>query len=198
MQLVAKGLLSRFRKSLNEEGMWGVMRYLGDRVSTAVSERNPLVIRSTDREHLLDPEFHLNAFTYREKRLLYSVGQRLRAMIKDGQSSYDAFINCQTHLLSLADAYVDRVVLEQFQAQIERTESPELKSSLEQLCQLYALHTIEQNKGWYLEQEYMLSAKTKAIRYLVNDLCADVRKEALALVAAFDIPEALLRAPVAV
>ena len=65
------------------------------------------------------------------------------------------------------------------------------------LCQLYALSTIEQHKGWYLEQDYMKGVKTKAIRREVDQLCKEVREHALDFVQAFEIPDSCLSAPIA-
>ena len=44
----------------------------------------------------------------------------------------------------------------------------------------------------------MKGAKTKAIRRLVDDLCAEVRVDAHCLVEGFGIPDELLGAPIAV
>ena len=186
MQLVAKGVLSAFNEEFHAEGMMGVLRFLGGRLSTTIVEKNPLSIRKTDKEHLLDPYFHIQAFQYREGKLTYSVGQRLRGWIKSGISSYEAFLKCQNHLLTLAEAYVERRILEQFIAKVDQTEDPAVKKALGRLCHLYALHTIESHKGWYLEDEYMSGAKTKAIRRVVDELCTETRQDALAYVEAFD------------
>ena len=198
MQLVAKGVLSAFNENFHAEGMMGILRFIGGRLSTTIVEKNPVSIRKTDTEHLLDPYFHVQAFQYRESKLTYAVGQRLRGWIKTGISSYEAFLKCQNHLLALAEAYVERQVLEQFIAKVDAIDDPATKEALNKLCQLYALHTIEQHKGWYLEDEYMNGAKTKAIRRVVDDLCAEVRVDALGYVDAFDIPDYLLAAQIAV
>ncbi|MCB0762988.1 MAG: acyl-CoA oxidase, partial [Flavobacteriales bacterium] len=198
MQLVAKGVLSEFRKEFHEEGTWAMLRYLGDRVSTAISERNPIVIRTTDRTHLLSDEFHFNAFLYREKSLLYSLAERIRGLVKEGMNAFDAALACQTHMLALAEAFVERVVLEQFQKAIDEQADAELQPILRKLCQLYALHTIEQHKGWFLEKDYLTGVKTKAIRKVVDELCSTLRQDARALVHAFGIPDELLAAEIIV
>ncbi len=198
MQLVAKGVLSEFRKEFHEDGTWAMLRYLGDRVSTAISERNPIAIRNTDRAHLLGAEFQQNAFLFREKNLLYSLAQRIRGLVKEGMTAFDAALTCQTHMIALAEAFVERVVLEQFQQAIKEQADSELVPILEKLCQLYALHTIEKHKGWYLEKDYMAGVKTKAIRKLVDELCATLRQDAQALVNAFGIPDELLAAQIVV
>ena len=196
MLLVARGLLSAFRQEFHEEGTLGVLRYLSGRITTSITERNPIIIRSTDRNHLLDSQFHLNAFKYREERLLYSVGQRLRGKIKGGMNAHLAYLDCQSHLLALAEAYAERITLEQFIKAVEKTEVPAVQATLKMLCDLYALHTIEKHKGWYLEANYMEGVKTKAIRRLVDELCARTRQEANGLVDAFGIPAQLLGAEI--
>ncbi|MBR9919717.1 MAG: acyl-CoA oxidase [Bacteroidetes bacterium] len=196
MQLVAKGLLSAFRQEFHEEGMIGVLRYLGKRVSTNISERNPIIIRNTDPDHLRDSDFHLSAFRYREERLLYSVSQRLRTKIKSGVKAYEAALQCQHHLLQLAEAHVERLVLEAFLKGVKSSSDPKLEHMLKKLCNLYALHTIETHKGWYLEANYIESNKSKAIRTMVTQLCGEVRQDARELVDAFAIPEKLLGAKI--
>ncbi len=196
MLLVAKGVLTKFRNEFNEEGVTGILRFVGERVTTTLAEMNPIAVRRTSREHLLDSNMHLQAFLYRENRLKVSVSQRMRGLIKQGMSAYDAALNCQTHMLALAEAFVENTILQEFIHVINRQEDIPLKNVLKHLCDLYALHTIEQHKGWFLEQGYMESIKTKAIRRLIDELCAVVRTDALALVHSFDIPNALLGAKI--
>ena len=198
MQLVAKGLLSEFKQEFHNEGYVAVIRFLSKQVSTSFSELNPYTTRKTDIEHLSDPDFQLSAFAYREQNLLYSLTQRMRTLLKKKMDSYDAFLRCQTHMLELANAYVEKVVIEQFIKVVNDCEDPAVKIVLKKLCDLYALSTIEKHKGWYLEQEYMQPVKTKAIRRLVNQLCQTVRNDANALVDAFGIPTSCLRAPIIV
>lgn len=196
MQLVAKGVLTSFKNQFHEEGTWGLLRFLGGRIGTAITELNPIIIRNTDRQHLLSDDFLLGAFRYRESNLLYSLSQRMRSMIKSGLSAYQAALNCQQHMLALAEAFVERTVLEQFTAVIDTQKEASTYSALRQMFQLYALHTIEKHSGWYLEKEYISGAKSKAIRRLVDDLCLRTRHQAQALVEAFDIPDSLLAAPI--
>ena len=198
LQLVAKGLLSEFKKEFHDEGSWAVMRYIGTRVTTVLTEQNPFIIRNTDRNHLLDRDFLLSAFRYRERRLLQSLARRLRGWIKEGKSSYDAFLKCQNHSIELAIAFVERVVLEQFYERIEQVTEASLKERLTELCHLFALSTIEQHKGWYLENDYITGGKSKAIRRLVEDLCGTIRPHVGPLVDAFAIPKESLMAPIVV
>ncbi|MCH2085424.1 MAG: hypothetical protein MK226_23780 [Saprospiraceae bacterium] len=72
----------------------------------------------------------------------------------------------------------------------------QLQKVLTNLCALYALHTIEKHRAWFLEHEYFMPAKSKAIRFYVDELCGLIRKDASALVDAFAIPSSCLAAPI--
>ncbi len=197
MQLVAKSRLTEFKQAFSHMGVLGILGYVTEQASTSISEKNPFTTRNTDDDHLLDPEFHLSAFRYREKDILTSAAKRLRKHISGGMDSFDAFNVSQHHLVQVAFAHVERVILEQFILQVDRTEDAGCKAVLKKLCALFALSQMEKNKGWYLESGYMEGAKTKAIRKMVNHLCWDIRQEAVPLVDAFNIPEQCLSAPIA-
>lgn len=198
MQLVAKNRLSEFRKAFGEMGAAGIISYVYENAKTAITEKNPIATRKTDDEHLLDGEFHLQAFIHREKTILASAARRIKKLVDGGLEPYDAFNVVQHQMIDVAQAYLERVVLEQFQLAIKEVEDIKSKEILTKLNHLYALSQIEKNKAWYLEDGYMEAVKTKAIRKMVNQLCWDIRPDAVSLVNAFDIPESCLAAPIAV
>ncbi|MFH6989941.1 acyl-CoA dehydrogenase [Flavobacterium collinsii] len=198
MQLVAKNRLSEFRKSFGEMGSLGIINYVYENAKTALTEKNPIATRKTDEEHLLDADFHLQAFIHREKTILASAARRIKKLVDGGLEPYDAFNVVQHQMIDVAQAYLERVVLEQFQLAIQSIEDTKTKEILTKLNQLYALAQLEKNRAWYLEDGYMEAVKTKAIRKIVNQLCWDIRPDAVALVNAFDIPESCLSAPIAV
>lgn len=68
---------------------------------------------------------------------------------------------------------------------------------LDRLCALYALSTIERDRGWFLEHGRISAPRSKAIPRAVNRLCGEVRPDAALLVEAFGIPENLIAAPIA-
>lgn len=197
MQLVAKNRLTEFRQEFSDMNMFTIFNYVTHQAKTSITEKNPLIVRNTDKEHLLDMDFHLSAFRYRERAILTSAARRIKRHIDEGMDSFDAFNVVQHHLLNVGQAYIERIILEEFQAAVKATADEGIKAALTQLCQLFALYTIEKNRGWYLEQGYMEGVKTKAIRKEVNQLCWEVRKNALALTDAFAIPESCIAAPIA-
>jgi len=198
MQLVAKSRLTEFKQEFSNMNVFSILNYVADQAKTSITELNPIIVRNTDEEHLLDPEFQLNAFKYRERDILTSAAKRLKRHIDDGMDSFDAFNVSQHHLVQVGFAYIERIILEQFILQVENTKDAGCKAVLKKLCDLFALSLLDENKGWYLEQGYMEGVKTKAIRKLMNQLCWDVRQEAVPLVNAFAIPDSCLSAPIAI
>ena len=198
MQLVAKSRLTEFKQEFARMDFFGILGYVAEQAATSISELNPITVRNTDEEHLLDPAFQLDAFKYRERDILTSAAKRLKRHISEGMDSFDAFNVAQHHLVQVGFAYIERMVLEKFIEQVNQTTDAGCKAILKKLCDLFALSQIDKNKGWYLEQGYMEGVKTKAIRKLMNQLCWDIRQEAVPLVDAFAIPDSCLAAPIVV
>ncbi len=192
LQLVAKSKLTEFKQEFSNINFFGMVNYVANQAKTSIQEKNPFIVRNTDEEHLLDPEFQLNAFIFRERSLVSSAARRLKGLIDSGMDSFDAFNECQHHLVQVGFAYIERVVLEQFIAKVAATKDEALSGTLRELCDLFALSQVEKNKGWFLENGYMEGVKTKAIRKMVDQLCAKVRKRAVPLTQAFAIPKSCL------
>ncbi len=197
MQLVAKARLSEFKKEFSDINFFGMLKYVADKAKVGLTEMNPVTVRNTDADHLLDAAFHMSAFTYREKDILTSAATRFKKHLDAGMDSFDAFNKTQYHMVEAGMAYVERLILERFIEQVTITRDKSCQAALQKLCQLFALSQIEKNKGWYLEQGYMDGSKTKAIRKTINQLCWEVRQDAVALVDAFKIPDSCLSAPIA-
>ena len=198
MQLVAKSRLTEFKQEFGSMNLFGILNYVIDQAATSFMELNPIIVRKTDMGHLLDPEFHLDAFIYRERDILTSAARRLRKHLDNGMDSFDAFNQTQYHMVNVGFAYVERIILEQFQVAVKNTKDKGCKNILQKLCNLFALSQLEKNKGWYLEHGYMEGVKTKAIRKLINQLVWEIRQEAVPLVNAFEIPDSCLSAPIAI
>ncbi|WP_159799036.1 acyl-CoA dehydrogenase [Flavobacterium sp. MK4S-17] len=192
MQLVAKNRLGEFRKQFGEMNAATIFNYVISQAKTGITEKNPFTIRNTDEEHLKSSEFHINAFYYRERELVSSAARRFKKLVDSGLDTFDAANIVHPHMLQLAEAYLDRVMLEQFQLQLDIINDEAINQVMQRLCCLFALNKIEENKAWYLEQGYMEGVKTKAIRKMVSQLCWEIRQDAVPLVNAFNIPDSCL------
>lgn len=196
LQLVAKSRLQRFRQVFGTGGPMALLRFALDKASTGIVEKNPMTVRNTDAEHLADPDFHRNALRYREHQLLESAARRIQRLVKEGMDGFDAINVAQRHLIAMAEAYIDRIILEACHEKLADVKDPQLRRVLHKLIGLHALHTLERHGAWYLENGYMEPVKTKAIRRHVDQWCWELRQEAVPLVLAFGIPDRLLRAAI--
>jgi acyl-CoA oxidase len=203
LQLVAKGLLTGYRDAFGSLDGWGRAAFVAEQVRETVLERTAarsLIQRLVDavpgRDDdvpLTDRGWQLRAFEDREKHVLDGAIRRLRkgaATKKD--HPFDIFNDVQDHVLKTAQTHIDRVVLEAFVAGIERTADPAAKALLSRVCDLYALSTIEADKGWFLEHGRLTPTRAKALTGAVNQLIRELRPHLRTLVDAFAIPDAWL------
>lgn len=197
LQLVAKGLLSRFRRDLGHLPMWGMARYLAELAGTRLAKMNPVATRRTDPEHLAGHDFQLAAFRYREERLLRSAARRIKARMDQGQDSFDAVNHCQDHLITLARAHVDRIALEAAVKALDDMDDCDGQELITRVIALHGLATLEAHRAWFLETGYFEPTKSEAVRREVNALCRELAPRARELVDAFGIPDDLLAAPIA-
>ena len=189
---VAKGLLAGYRQEFSDLNLWGAVRYVREQAGVRLGEINPLARRNTSTEHLLDPVWHRDLFERRERTLLVQVAARLKRRIDRGMDSFEAFVEVQDHLLTLASAHAERLVLEAFQRAIEGVDDRQIRHLLSLVCALYALEHLERDRGWFLEQNLIDAPVSKAIRTQVNTLLHRLRPVAVELVDAFGIPNELL------
>jgi acyl-CoA oxidase len=146
--------------------------------------------------HLLDPEYHLSMFRWREDHMTSGAARRIKAGIDRGGDPAEVFSRCQDHVIGLARAHAERLVLEAFLTKIQHTEDGRLKDALNRLCDLYALSEIERDRAWWMEHGRLSTDRSKAITAMVNELCGRLRPIAVDLVDAFGVPEEMLRADI--
>nr|WP_297918839.1 acyl-CoA dehydrogenase [uncultured Allomuricauda sp.] len=197
LQLAAKGVLSEFKSEFNSGGFASVLKLLGSQLSNTLATINPIYTNKVDSEHLYNPKFHLHALEFRLKRLTYTAAMRIRNYIKKGMPSYQAFLKTQTHLLEVGKAYSHYLALHWYYGKLAVFEDTPYQVLFYQLGALHALGTIRDDAEWYLEQGYISSNKSKAIRQRVERLCSELRPHANTLVDGFGIPENLMTAPIA-
>lgn len=195
--LVAKGLLTGFKQQFSEARVFATVRWLAERARTVALEKNPVVTRLATSERLRDKDLLLAAFRSREADLTASAATRVKRRIDAGVSPFAATAEVGDHLVALARAHVERVVLERFVAGVASCPPGPLRDALDRLADLWALWRLEQDAAWFAENGYFEASRARGIRAMVDELCAEVRVDALPLVEAFGIPDACLAAPIA-
>ena len=196
-QMIAKGGLDELGKTAKEKGPIGMAIKVATDAISHGWEKNPIQKRRTSPDHLKGAEFQKDAFEYREEVALMEAAQKIRGLIKKGVDKGQAVGQCQKELLIAGQARIDRGILHSFQNAVANCQDENLKKTLDKLCDLYALSTIEQNKGWFLEHGYISAGKSAAVSDQVTELCAAIRPDAVALVDSFGIPDKCLAAPIA-
>ncbi|AXT54540.1 acyl-CoA oxidase [Aquimarina sp. AD1] len=196
--LAAKGILSEFKSEFNSAGFTAVLKLLGARLNDKLSTINPAYTNNVDKDHLYNPKFHKHAFDYRTRRLTYTLAMRIRNYVKKGIPSYQAFLKVQTHLLSLGKAYSTELAYSTFTSFVDTIEDKKYQQLFQKIGTLYALHELRKDASWYLEQGYIGSAKSKAIRNRVERLSTELRPHIKTLVDGYGIPEHCMSAPIAI
>ncbi|MCF6745026.1 acyl-CoA oxidase [Blastococcus sp. KM273128] len=199
LQLVAKGLLTGYRDAFGSLDGWGRVGFVADMVRETVLERTAaraLIQRLVDavpgrddEVPMLDRGWQLKMLEFREKHTLEGAIRRLRKnSATDGMAPFDVFNDVQDHVLKTARTHIDRIVLEAFVDAVDRTTDPAAKALLDTVCDLYALSTIEEDKGWFLEHGQLTPARAKTLTATVNGLLKELRPHMTTLVDGFAIP----------
>lgn len=196
MQLVAKGVLTEFKQSFHDDGSMAVIKFLMRKANYKMREYNYINKRNTDYAHISSPDFIKEAFDYRYEKSLIKLTERMRKYLGRKMDPYQAFLKTQVHMIDVADAYIDKLMLVAFYKKMN-TASDDLKPILKRLYQMYGLDLIYKHRGWYLENDFMEGNKSKAIRKVRTKIIQDLRPDVLGLVDSFGIPDELIAAPIA-
>ncbi|UQX88352.1 acyl-CoA dehydrogenase family protein [Jatrophihabitans telluris] len=203
LQLVAKELLTSYRDHFGELDVLGTVKFVANQAVGNVLERTAArsVIQRLldaagrdDDAEWTDRGWHISLFDFREKHLLDGLARRLRKAA-GAPDPFAVFNQCQDHLLATARAHVDRILLEAFVAGIDSCPDPAAKEQLERLCDLFVLSTVEAERAWFIEHGRLPAARTKMLPGVVNDLCGQLRPNAVGLVNAFGVPDIAVDVP---
>jgi acyl-CoA oxidase len=208
LQLVAKGLLTHYASEFEDLDQLGVVRYVtGLAVETVIEKASvhKLLERVRDllpggddwdqEAGLLDSEYQLAMLRFREEHMLAGLARRLKRGLDRGRNPGVVFSRVQDHVIALARAHMERLVLEAFVDKVRTLPAGGNKVAMSLLCDLFALSTIEADRAWFMEHGRLTVQRSKAISREVSALCRKVRPLAVDLVDAWGIPPEMLRAP---
>ena len=209
LQLVAKGLLTNYSSDFNDLDQLGMVRFVAGQAVEAIIERTSVhalldrirdVLPGEDRPGgaeagLLDANYQLAMFRWREEHRIAGLARRLKRGVDDGVDPAEVFSRCQDHAIAAAWAHVERLMLEAFTAEIGSLPNDANTTALGMLCDLFALTTIEADRGWWMEHGRLSNQRSKAITRQIDELLRRLRPNAVDLVDAFGVPERAVRAP---
>ena len=199
-QLVAKELLTAYADDIKGMSPVEWVRFAANFAGTQVIKRTAaqtiiqtiLDTRQDNEEEgsLFNRGTQVKMLEDREQYMLASVARRLQGKSKES-SAFDAFNSVQDHVLHVARAHIDRVILEAFVAGIDACPDEESCRILGMVCDLYALSVIEEDKAWFIEHRFLSTERAKAVTRGINERCRTLRPYAELLVDGFGIPEQL-------
>jgi len=210
LQLVAKELLTSYADDVRGLDPLGMVRFVAETFADVVKERTAaaqLIQKLIDarpgdsdsEKNLLDRGTQLSLFEDREQHVLETAARRLRRVGKVSSAggkdkAFEIFNNAQDHVVKAGRVHIDRIVLEAFTAGIARCEDPEAQSLLRDVCDLYALSIIEEDKAWFMEHKRLTTTRSKAVTSEINNLLERLRPYTLTLIEGFAVPEKSLGA----
>ena len=210
LQLVAKGLLTDYASDFSDLDQLGMVRFVAGLAVETVLERTRVhrlleQIRDAlpggesdphkdDDAGLLDPDYHLAMYRFREEHLIGGAARRLKRGVDQGMGPGEVFSHVQDHVIAAARAHVERLVLEAFVEKVAAQPEGPNRDALNLLCDLHALSGIEADRAWFIEHGRLTTQRSKAITREVASLCRRVRPIAGDLVDAFAVPREMLRA----
>ncbi|MFC5379896.1 acyl-CoA dehydrogenase [Aquipuribacter nitratireducens] len=190
LQLVAKGLLAAYKDRVEDLDTLGLART----VVSGLFDRARHVLPQPGREpDVTDRAQQLALLVDRERHVVEGLARRVRHARSGDGDAFEATNAAQPHMLAAARAHLDRVQLEAFVTGIERCEDAAAAAVLEQVCDLFALSLLEQEKAWFLEHGRMSGATARQLTRLVDEACGALRPHARELVDAFGVPGRLLQ-----
>ena len=160
LQLVAKGLLTDYAGEFEDLDQFGMVRFVAGLAVETVIEKtsvHTLIERIRDvlpggdqwdqEAGLLDPNYHRMMLRFREEHMLAGVARRLKRGIDDGLNPGEVFSRVQDHVIATASAHAERLVLDAFLDKVAALDDGDQKVALNLLCDLFALTTIEADRG---------------------------------------------------
>ncbi|RKP36805.1 hypothetical protein BJ085DRAFT_37255 [Dimargaris cristalligena] len=131
--------------------------------------------------------------------LVQELGNNLRTKMAAGQTLFDVWMYEESDTIqALSKTFGELISLEQM---VKAVRSPSLseptRKVLQDICYLYALTLIETDLAWYTYQSYITPANARTVSPRVRQGVAQLAPQALHIVEAFDIPDELLAAPIA-
>ncbi|MDN6679284.1 MAG: acyl-CoA dehydrogenase family protein [Yaniella sp.] len=204
LQLVGRRLLGDYSKELANPSFKVLSRYVAERAEQTLYERSGLrrVVQQvsdigSDRRSaawLKDPEVQRNLFTDRVRTQIAEVAEALRPVAKKSQEEQARVFNeNQYELIKASKSHAQLLQWESFTDALDEVKDPETQKIMTWMRDLFALSTIEQDLGWFIEYGRISQQRARTLREYTNRLAARLRPHAQDLVDAFGYDQNHLR-----
>jgi acyl-CoA oxidase-like protein len=143
-----------------------------------------------------DPAANAALLGWRARTLMLGIAKRLQAAIKSGTKPFEAW-NVEQHRIAVAGrAFAESLLVGGFVAEVRRFKGPaSAGAALCDLASLSGLYILDASMAFFLRSGRLSAADAVAVEEALDGLCDSVAEGALALVAAFELPEDLIGSP---
>lgn len=204
LQLVGRRLLGDYSKELANPSFKVLSRYVAERVEHTLYERSGLrrVAQQvsdvgSDRRSaawLKDPDVQHNLFADRVRTQIAEVAEALRPVAKKSQAEQASVFNeNQYDLIKASKSHAQLLQWESFSEALDDIQDPGTLKIMTWMRDLFALSTIEEDLGWFMEYGRISQQRARALRQYTNRLAARLRPHAQDLVDAFGYNQQHLR-----
>lgn len=135
----------------------------------------------------LNPEVYLKAYENRAYRLIASAANKMQNLVQSGVEQYLAWNSTSVELVKASVAHTHFLTVKIFISALNSlSDQPAIRAVLKRLCDLYALHGIFTSAGDFLQHGYLSGKQLDMATTAYLGLLAELRKDAILLVDAFD------------
>ncbi|XP_029040875.1 probable peroxisomal acyl-coenzyme A oxidase 1 [Osmia bicornis bicornis] len=120
--------------------------------------------------------------------------ENMDSRIQKGISSEDAWNQTSIELAQCADAHCRAFIVQQFVEAVSQitSVSKQLFQVLSQFCELYAIHSVLQRRGDFLQFSFLKNENIPSLQSRLEELLAAIRPNAVGIVDGFDIRDEIL------
>lgn len=135
----------------------------------------------------LNPEVYLKAYENRAYRLIASAANKMQNLVQSGVEQYLAWNSTSVELVKASVAHTHFLTVKIFISALNSlSDQPAIRAVLKRLCDLNALHGIFTSGGDFLQHGYLSGKQLDMATTAYLGLLAELRKDAVLLVDAFD------------
>ncbi|XP_040215027.1 peroxisomal acyl-coenzyme A oxidase 2 isoform X3 [Rana temporaria] len=135
----------------------------------------------------LNPDVYIKAYESRAYSLIAAAASKLHCLVQSGTEQYVAWNSTSVELVKASIGHIHYLIVKTFASALSSLSTqPEIKTVLQRLCDLYALHGIFTSAGDFLQHGYLSGKQLDLATTAYLGLLADLRKDAVLLVDAFD------------
>eukprot|EP01118_Nematostelium_gracile_P010479 TRINITY_DN3616_c0_g1_i1.p1 TRINITY_DN3616_c0_g1~~TRINITY_DN3616_c0_g1_i1.p1 ORF type:complete len:493 (+),score=109.56 TRINITY_DN3616_c0_g1_i1:682-2160(+) len=146
-------------------------------------------------EDLFDIHSHLKSFQFVAVFALKTAANHMQEEISDGKKTKEAWNNCMNDLIEATKFHSQVYVLSSFVDAISNVQDESIRNILTVLCNLYALRTVQNCIGTFLESRYYTLEHISLIKVAVIQLVQQTRSQCIPLIDALNIPDFVLNSP---